>query len=56
MENGLSGLVVRAGEIGHYSRFRVGMPDLVFSHLQYVDDTLPLENPTLANLWSIKGF
>lgn len=41
-------------EFGVYSGVRVGTSDLAVTHLQYEDDTLLLEDPTIEKLWNIK--
>lgn len=51
---GLNCLIKRAYDLSLFSDFQVG-PSLKVSHLQYVDDTLILVDPSIKNLWSIKA-
>jgi hypothetical protein len=52
---GLGGIMKRAVDLRRFNGFRVGNSDLVVSHLQYADDTLCIEEASVANLWSLKA-
>lgn len=51
---GLSGLINREIELGILSGFRVRASYFMVSHLQYLSDTLILEDPSIENIWTIK--
>lgn len=54
MDEGLSGLFIKAVDLDLFFGFIVGSLDLRVSYLQYADDTIILEDSLVDNFWSIK--
>lgn len=50
MDEGLSGLLKKVEELSLFSGFRFRSYRFVVSHLQYADDIIILEDPTIDNL------
>lgn len=52
---GLNGLVISVLSLGVFQGFRVGPSGFTVSHLQYTDDALFIEEPTVGNMWAMKS-
>ena len=53
--DGFNGLMTNAVNRNLFTGFEVKRGGLVVSHLQYVDDTLCIGEPTVENLWLLKA-